>query len=660
MSFRLQTPSFKDKSYETFKAQLLLWKECTDVPPEKQGIFIYLSLPDDDESKIKEKVLDEVTTEELKSKTGLDILLKFFDKHLKKDDLAEEWSKFNEFDDFSLDEAMGVDDYVLKYDSLYNKLVKCGITIPSQILAFRLLKRASLTKDECLLVMSGLDYTKKETLYEQAKLSLKKFKGDNTISFSNVEKDADILVAQRERYVPPMFRGATPRQYPSQSGSYRGRGYRYASSKPTNPLGSDGRPIRCRTCDSIAHLVRDCPHANSFPQANMAVYEDSDSYQDLVCLYSVQESHQFLAEASDSIVLDTGCTATVCGQEWLDVYLASLSEREKSSVNIVPSSKIFKFGAGGRVSSEGMCVIPGFLVGKPVSISTDIVKSDIPLLLSRQAMKKAGIKIDTVSDTAEVLGVDVDLDTTSSGHYSLPLRKNEFEVCAVQLGEDKKASLLKLHRQFSHPPTAKLLSLLSDAGLSEIEESRSILDEIRNSCDICKQYAKTPPRPSVAMPMANHFNEKVAMDLKSWNGRWILHLIDMWSRLTLSVFIDRKKPSVVIDKIMRHWVAHFGVMGTVMHDNGGEFSNDEMRSVCSVLNVKICTTAAESPWQNGLCERVHSVTDSMLVKLSLIIPRFQQKYCYVGLICPEMHCRCGTVFHHINSCLDVTLKFPTS
>ena len=52
-----------------------------------------------------------------------------------------------------------------------------------------------------------------------------------------------------------------------------------------------------------------------------------------------------------------------------------------------------------------------------------------------------------------------------------------------------------------------------------------------------------------------------------------------------------------------------------MTDNGGEFSSDEMREVASILNVKLFTTAANSLFQNGLCERVHSVTDMMLLKL---------------------------------------------
>lgn len=115
--------------------------------------------------------------------------------------------------------------------------------------------------------------------------------------------------------------------------------------------------------------------------------------------------------------------------------------------------------------------------------------------------------------------------------------------------------------------------------------------------------------------MAKEFNEKVAMDLKQYKGRWILHMIDMWSRYTVSVFIQRKRPSDVIDAMMKYWVGVFGVMGAIMSDNGGEFSSDEMREIASILNIRLCTTAGMSPYQNGLCERVHEVTDMMHTKL---------------------------------------------
>ena len=105
------------------------------------------------------------------------------------------------------------------------------------------------------------------------------------------------------------------------------------------------------------------------------------------------------------------------------------------------------------------------------------------------------------------------------------------------------------------------------------------------------------------------------MDLKQRNRYWILHIIDMWSRYTASVFIISEKPSDVIDALMQRWIAVFGTIGSIMTDNGREFSSDEMRKVAPILNVKLITTAADSPFQNGLCERVQSVTDMMLLKL---------------------------------------------
>ena len=98
---------------------------------------------------------------------------------------------------------------------------------------------------------------------------------------------------------------------------------------------------------------------------------------------------------------------------------------------------------------------------------------------------------------------------------------------------------------------------------------------------------------------------------------WLLdNIIDIWSRSTLFVFVDRKRTVNIIDALMTQWIGKFGVMKALMTDNGGEFNSDEMREITSILNVQLCTTVGESPFQNGLCERVHAITDMMLVKLA--------------------------------------------
>ena len=208
---------------------------------------------------------------------------------------------------------------------------------------------------------------------------------------------------------------------------------------------------------------------------------------------------------------------------------------------------------------------------------------------------------------ATIMGKGIALNLTTSSHYCIPIDKTEEvpveTVCAVRLQEldkqDRCKTSLKLHRQIAHPPKKRLIALLKDAGVSQ-EYYEETMSQIEEKCELCKIYAKAPSRPIVGMPMAAKFNEKVTMDLTLWNSRWILHIIDMWSRYTLSIFIDRKKSSNVIDNLMTNWIGKFGVMGAIVTDNGGELSPDEMREITSILNIQICTTAGESPFQNGL------------------------------------------------------------
>ena len=172
---------------------------------------------------------------------------------------------------------------------------------------------------------------------------------------------------------------------------------------------------------------------------------------------------------------------------------------------------------------------------------------------------------------------------------------------------DRKKAILKLHKQFAHPSLTRLRALMKDAEVWK-DDYQTDLDELYDSCMTCKLYSKTPPRPVVSMPMANRFNERVAMDLKSWKGKYILHMIDMITKLNISVFMNHKTSKEVAENILQHWIAAgWGVMEGIFFDNGGEFNNEEIREVASVLNVRISSTPGESPWSNGLCEQNHQI-----------------------------------------------------
>ena len=146
MTTIINPPSLeKAKTYERFKQEVLAWWEITDLAKNKQGIAVARSLPEADEHQIKDKVFDQISIDDLKGNFGLNILIAFLDKHLAKDDLADSLEKF---DDFKRNDGQSINEYIAVFDSKYRKIEKTSL--PSEILAFKLLKKANITKEERL------------------------------------------------------------------------------------------------------------------------------------------------------------------------------------------------------------------------------------------------------------------------------------------------------------------------------------------------------------------------------------------------------------------------------------------------------------------------------------------------------------------------------
>ena len=70
-------------------------------------------------------------------------------------------------------------------------------------------------------------------------------------------------------------------------------------------------------------------------------------------------------------------------------------------------------------------------------------------------------------------------------------------------------------------------------------------------------------------------------------------------------------------KLSQHWVTIFEVPNKFSVDNNIEFGYREFITFFENLNIKICTTATESPLSNGLAERhtmIFGITVSDIMK----------------------------------------------
>ena len=75
-----------------------------------------------------------------------------------------------------------------------------------------------------------------------------------------------------------------------------------------------------------------------------------------------------------------------------------------------------------------------------MSQKTAVVKSEIPLLLSKESMKAAESKIHFVNDRINMFVKDIHLHFTTRGHYDIPLNETNLNLKTSSL---KDLNLLK-------------------------------------------------------------------------------------------------------------------------------------------------------------------------------------------------------------------------
>ena len=204
-------------------------------------------------------------------------------------------------------------------------------------------------------------------------------------------------------------------------------------------------------------------------------------------------------------VIDSGCTKTVVGKKWVNYYRDTLDENQLKLMVTETCTTPFRFGDGLEVMSKEKTKIPGCIGNSQILIEANIVDKDLPLLLSKASLKKAGAVLDFKNDKLRFNGESIDLFETKSKHYCVPLC-NKRRLCIgpeekrpnlvltvteeTLLGNDPnqiRTKVEKLHRQFSHPTSEQLKTVLQTAGFNRVEyknaiDSRNLKNDIYVCC----------------------------------------------------------------------------------------------------------------------------------------------------------------------------------
>ena len=613
-SNRLKTPPVlvHEDSYDEWKGDLAIWQLYTDLDKKKQGPAVYLMLS----GRARECVRD-LKIEDIGAIDGVKKITDKLDTLFEKDINTQTYLAFKEFYEYRRPSGVSITEFLVHYEYLYHKLAKYDNAIPEGVQAFFVLTAANISEENEKLARASCGLMTYPNMKECIQKIFGDPSGDGTGSTPSVKSEP---VFHSDHYEDVNYTSGF-RGWRGQRRGGRGHGFgTFNRSQPSgtsyrkNPVDRDGNLLKCFKCGATDHFARSC-------QSKRRVDREFKTEEIHITLFNGKSDTDMaglVGECFGKALLDSACTKTVCGETWMRVYLETLDDSDLKLVETVHSDTKFRFGDGIEIESLRLMKIPATIGDKRVIICTDVVSSDIPLLMSRSAMNKSNMVLCFVKDTVKVLGTTIRLESTFSGHYCMPLTNklldskdncNSIVLHSSALKEcsksDKKKKAIKLHRQFSHASKEKLCKLAKESGNFNDDEFLKMIEEWCDSCEICQKYKRAPLRPVVGLPLADRFNQVVCMDLKEYihNKVWILHLIDGATRYSAASLITTKHQDEILRNIYLMWISYFGYPRKFMSDNGGEFSNEKFREMNEKLNIETATTAAESPFSNGMVER---------------------------------------------------------
>ncbi|OSX73858.1 hypothetical protein BU14_0323s0002 [Porphyra umbilicalis] len=181
-------------------------------------------------------------------------------------------------------------------------------------------------------------------------------------------------------------------------------------------------------------------------------------------------------------------------------------------------------------------------------------------------------------------------------------------------------TLTHLHRLYAHPGADRLIHLLRAGGLTT-PASAAVARQVTAACSTCRSLRPRPARAGVTLPRPTAFNDTVALDLAELPGRGrFLHLVDLGTRLSQCVMVADKEAPTIARAVLERWVCIYGAPRCVLSDPGAEFHNELFRTLAERFNMRVETTAAQSAWSNGVCERHNGIIKHMVLSLAADYP----------------------------------------
>ena len=283
------------------------------------------------------------------------------------------------------------------------------------------------------------------------------------------------------------------------------------------------------------------------------------------------------------------------------------------------SDSLFRFGDHLPRKAKFSVMLPILINDVLGFVAADVVDGSVPLLISKESMSKMRMIIDFSKNSGTVLGCKTDFNVNSKGYLLVNLLQavstrtttatttttfyveeisreasgqHRAEVTGdhsdsvvvdieepelmesfdslmnnVVVDENPLVVAQKLYLQFGHPSPERLARHWEAAEIAGVDDvmKKAVKEAIlSHKCEPCVLSRKHPPRPRHVLPLANNFNDVVAIDLTDWKdpntneSRKILHIIDTATRYSRACFIENKVSCTVVRALVKIWISVWG------------------------------------------------------------------------------------------------------
>ena len=269
----LKTPPIlqDEESYLEWKEDLLVLELFTYLEKKKRGPAVYLTLSGHAHDCVRDLELVEIGGED-----GVKKIVAKLDKVFLKDKDTQTFVAFETFYNYRRSSGVSITDFLVEFEYLCHRLGKQEITLPQGVWAFLLLKASNISTENERLARA----TCQGLSYENMKACILKIFGDPASDNGGSEapsiKSEPVLKTEHEDALQSSWRGGW--QSRGRNRGSRGRGYgggwsnmdtsrgmvgskSYsdpANGQRSNPVGKDGRVLKCFRCGSDKHFTRYC------------------------------------------------------------------------------------------------------------------------------------------------------------------------------------------------------------------------------------------------------------------------------------------------------------------------------------------------------------------------------------------------------------------